>query len=98
MNIKETLEKKLGQLSDEEIRFAIEQYEKNVAQVGKIDKKISTSEALDELSMNIEFFRKRYCNIIERKKFVIREATRSGGSMELAYHVNKETNWYKYKN
>jgi len=57
-HIKEILEKQLGKISDREFVFAITQFERNSRQVGQADRKMSRGEALDELSTNIDFYRR----------------------------------------
>lgn len=58
-SIKEILERKLGKLSQESVDFAVEQFKKNAQQAGKPNKKLDTPEALDELSMDIDFYYER---------------------------------------
>jgi hypothetical protein len=53
--IKEKLESELGEITDEELVFAIDQFERNNAIVGK---KIFDDTAYDILSTNIDFFRR----------------------------------------
>lgn len=60
--IKNILEEKLGSLSDEEVNFAIEQFELNSLNIRK-SRKLSTSEALDELSTNIDFYNRQISQI-----------------------------------
>ena len=61
MNIKATLEKKLGRLSDAEVNFAIEQFEKNIENI-KLNRKVHsgrrmyTDEAFNEISSSIDFY------------------------------------------
>ena len=55
-HIKELLEKQLGELDKKAVDFAIQQFEANAVQVGQTGRKMTTSEALDELSMNVDFY------------------------------------------
>lgn len=59
MNIKATLERKLGALTTAEVEFAVQQFERNSKQIGQVDRKMSTAQALDEMSTNIDFYRRR---------------------------------------
>lgn len=55
-HIKELLEKQLGELDKKSVEFAIQQFEANAVQAGQAGRKMTTAEALDELSMNIDFY------------------------------------------
>lgn len=61
MNIKAVLEEQLGTLTDEQIEFAIEQFERNADNIRLnrgfgTGRKMDTSEYLNELAMNIDFY------------------------------------------
>jgi hypothetical protein len=55
-NPKKALESKLGKLTEEQYQFAVEQFERNSAQMHQADRKMSTAEALNELSLNVHFY------------------------------------------
>lgn len=55
-HIKELLEKQLGELEKKAVEFAIQQFEANATAAGKPDRKMTTEEALNELSMNVDFY------------------------------------------
>jgi hypothetical protein len=61
MNIKAALEAKLGTLTDEQIEFAIEQFERNADNISLnrgfgTSRRMTTAEYLNELAMNIDFY------------------------------------------
>jgi hypothetical protein len=55
LNIKDTLEKKLGKLDEEAVAFAVSQFEGNSRQIS-MSRKMTDADALDEMSMNIDFY------------------------------------------
>ena len=57
--VKKLLEPKLGSLTNAEVNFVIEQYERNAVQAQR-KRKVSTVEILTELELNLNFYRKNW--------------------------------------
>lgn len=57
--IRATLETKLGKVSNDELNFAIQQFERNMAQIGQTKAKMTDARMYDELSTSIDFYRRR---------------------------------------
>lgn len=55
--VRKLLEPKLGTLIDAEVNFVTEQYERNAIQARR-SRRISTVEALEEMELNLNFYRK----------------------------------------
>lgn len=57
--VRNLLEPKFGTLTDAEVDFVTEQYERNAIQAQR-SRKVSTVEALAEMELNLDFYRRHW--------------------------------------